>query len=152
MWIYNKKENRVDERPIIRNPKEKRSKGWYEKNEVGRQQYNIEKGNYQEHIKSLQSFPVSGQPDWKDGEDVTGKFEIINTHVVSGGLTRVDEVGGKGLYHHDNTYAVPLPVIKQESENELPQTEVRETLDGWTVRFTIGVQTFSLFEIDINSL
>lgn len=102
MWIYNKKENKVDEQP-----KQK-----------------LEFGDYElfMRLQNLKSYPVSGQPDWKDGQElVEGKdFRIRHPYIQD------------TLVKAKSKVAVPIPVIKHESEDELWDVVIKTVL---TIRY-----------------
>jgi len=67
-WIYNKETHKADEQPTGFN--------YPYLNVYDKSQIDENRKAYDKHIASLRHLPVSGTVDWKDRDDVTGKFRI----------------------------------------------------------------------------
>ncbi len=118
-YTYNKEGHKVVEQETIHEPDELYLRRKY--GNFWNDYYLDESKAWEDHLASLASYPVNGAVEWKDGENVTGKFELKETFVHCHGhqfnTCFYDKKNNKCERDCQiSLYAYPLP---QEGEEEL---------------------------------
>lgn len=80
MWKYNKEKHSVDEQPTIQEPVLPINNNYWNLTREEQDKFDEPFLDYRSNLTSLRSIPVQGKVDWKNGEDVTGKFCIETEH------------------------------------------------------------------------